>query len=221
METRKTRTTRSHSQVLQNVIDRVDKAYKNFFRRVKAGEKPGFPRFKGFNHYRSFTFPQSGFKLGKKLNLSKIGDIWIVLHRPIEVVIKTLTIKKDSEGKWFAYFSCDFVPLNKLTETGKNVGIDLGITCFMMVSDGTQVENPRFFRKSEKKLKKAQRKFETVKDLHKTVVRRKAKKVVTRVHAKIRNQRQDFAFKTVNKLVKDYDVICYEDLNVKGMLEEG
>ena len=97
-----------HSQVLQNVQERVELAFKAFFRRVRSGEKPGYPRFKGKGWYDSFTFPQSGFKLvSGKLRLSKIGDIKIKLHRPIEGKIKRLTIRRTSTGKWFACFSVE------------------------------------------------------------------------------------------------------------------
>jgi putative transposase len=96
-----------HSQVLQNVQERVDLAFKAFFRRVKAGEEPGYPRFKGKGLYDSFTFKQSGFKLvGNRLTISKVGDVPIKLHRPICADIKTLTIQRDSVGNWYACFSC-------------------------------------------------------------------------------------------------------------------
>ncbi|MEZ4728004.1 MAG: transposase [Caldilineaceae bacterium] len=96
-----------HSQVLQNVQERVELAFKAFFRRVKAGEEPGYPRFKGYGRYGSFTFKQSGFKLvGDRLTISKIGEVRIKLHRPICGDIKTLTIRRDSVGNWYACFSC-------------------------------------------------------------------------------------------------------------------
>jgi putative transposase len=117
-----------HSQVLQNVQERVDLAYKAFFRRVKAGEKNGFPRFKGFGRYDSFTFKQSGFELkDSRLYLSKIGDIKIKLHRPIEGTIKNLTIQHDSLGNWHACFSCE-VELKPLPPSVEIVGIDLGLS---------------------------------------------------------------------------------------------
>ena len=100
---------RVHSQVLQNVQERVDLAFKAFFRRVKAGgEKPGYPRFKGYGRYDSFTFKQSGFALqGKGVQLSKIGLVKINRHRPIEGTIKTLSIRRDAVGNWYACFSCE------------------------------------------------------------------------------------------------------------------
>jgi len=144
----------------------------------------------------------------------------VILHRPTEGIIKTLNIKRHSDGKWFASFSCDFLPIKKLPKTGKFVGIDLGITCYIQISDGTSIKNPRFFRKSEKKLANASRKFEKVKNLPRNTPKRKrAKKALNRIHAKIKNQRSDLTTKIVNKLVAEYDIICCEDLNIKEMLD--
>ena len=117
-----------HSQVLQNTVRRVDSSFQNFFRRVKNGETPGYPRFKPARRYDSFTYPQGGFKLAedcRQLRLSKIGDVKIKLHRPIEGEIKTLTIHRQVDG-WFACFACE-VESQRLTSTDKVVGIDLGI----------------------------------------------------------------------------------------------
>ena len=97
-----------HSQVLQNVVDRLDKAFQAFFRRCKAGEKPGFPRFRGMHRYNSFCYPQSGFALiGKELKLSKIGSIRIKMHRPIEGEIKTCTLRRNASGDWDVSLSCE------------------------------------------------------------------------------------------------------------------
>ena len=97
-----------HSQVLQNVNDRLDKAFKAFFRRVKSGENPGYPRFRGMHRYHSFCYPQSGFSIGgKELKLSKIGKIRIKQHRPISGIIKTCTLKKNASGEWDVSLSCE------------------------------------------------------------------------------------------------------------------
>ncbi|MCX6048451.1 MAG: transposase, partial [Chloroflexi bacterium] len=136
-----------HSQVLQNVQERVDLAYQAFFRRVKTGEEPGFPRFKGRGLYDSFTFKQSGFKLdGGKLSLSKIGSVAIKLHRPICATIKTLTIQRDAVGNFYACFSCECKsqPLEPLPNV---IGIDLGLTTFAYFSDGNQIERRRWMKK--------------------------------------------------------------------------
>ena len=113
-----------HSQIFQNVAVRIDLAFKSFFRRVKAGEKPGYPRFRGTGWYDSFTYTQSGFSIDGRLRLSKIGDVKIRLHRPIEGGIKTLTISRSPTGKWYACFSCEVEP-EPLPECNEAVGIDV------------------------------------------------------------------------------------------------
>src|SRR5665647_1411643 len=116
-----------YSQVLQNVQERVDLAFKAFFRRVKAGEKPGYPRFRGLGWYDSFTFKQYGFELlGNGLLLSKIGVVKVVLHRPIQGRIKTLTIRRDAIGNWYACFACE-VEGEHLSSSDLAVGIDMGL----------------------------------------------------------------------------------------------
>src|SRR5262245_22474042 len=148
-----------HSQVLQNVIDRLDKSFQGFFRRCKAGEKAGFPRFRGMHRYDSFCFPQSGFKVdGKELKLSKIGNIRIKMHRPIEGKIKTCTLRQSPSGTWDVSLSCE-VETNPLPKNEKSIGIDVGITTFAVFSDGKEIPNPRFFQKEQKALGKAQKKL--------------------------------------------------------------
>jgi|ERR1035437_4378812 putative transposase len=152
-----------YSQNLQEVCGRVDLSIQGFFRRVKAGENPGYPRFMGNSRYSSFTYPQfpiKGFALTceNKLSLCKIGNIKIILHRPIEGKIKTLTIKRNPTGKWFANFTCE-VESVPMSDSNNYVGIDMGLTVFAKLSNGDPVENPRFFRKSKKALAKVQRRF--------------------------------------------------------------
>ena len=129
------------SQTLQNVQERVDLAFKAFFRRVKAGEEPGYPRFRGRGWYDSFTYPQKGFKLDSgKLHLSKIGDIKIKLHRQIEGRIKRLTIRRAPTGKWFACFSVELDDLPKPPwKDGSIVGIDVGLASFATLSNGEKI----------------------------------------------------------------------------------
>ena len=124
-----------HSQVLQNVVERLDKAYQAFFRRVKNGEKAGFPRFKPESQYSSFTYPQSGFSIeGKHLQLSKIGNVRIRLHRQPQGMIKTCTIMVKN-GKYYACFSCE-VENKYLSVSEKQIGIDLGVSQLAVTSDG-------------------------------------------------------------------------------------
>jgi putative transposase len=212
--------TDAHSQSLQEACTRVDLAFQAFFRRVKAGgEKPGYPRFKSFDRYDSFTYPQSGFRLlEKQLELSKIGLIKIRKHREIEGEIKTLTIHRTATSKWYACFSCEVEP-NPLPKTEAVVGIDVGLESFATFSTGKKIENPRFFRKSEKCLAKAQRKLS--KQKMGTPERKKAKKAVAHVHENIANKRRDFAHKASRNIVNNYQVIALEKLDIKQMRENG
>jgi putative transposase len=201
---------------LQDVLKRLDKAFDNFFRRVKAGETPGYPRFQGYHRYNSFTYPQSGYSvIRNKLKLSKIGEVKIKLHRPLEGKIKTCTIIRKN-GKYYACFSCE-VETKEMPITGQAVGIDMGIKEFVITSDGETVENPKTYRKAEKKLKKAQRRVSRRKKGSNR--RKKAVRILANKHEKVKNQRKDIAFKTANKLLKEYDTVVHEDLNIKGMVK--
>ena len=201
------------SQVLQNVQERVDLAFKAFFRRVKAGEEPGYPRFKGQGRYDSITFKQFGFDLTDTLNLSKIK-----LHRPLEGEIKTLTVTRNRLGKWYACFSCEVEP-KPLPKTERYAGVDCGLYTYLALSDGRTVENPRFFRRDEKALAKAQRRFSKCEKG--TPERRKYGKVVCQIHQRIANRRSNFAHQTSRQLVNSYDLIVFERLNIEGLLQNG
>jgi len=210
-----------HSQVLQDVLKRADKAFQNFFHRVKLGDKPGYPRFKGKGWYDSFTYPQSGFSLSdnskgnQRLKLSKIGEVKIKLHRVIKGTIKTCTIKREVD-KWYVCFSCEVEP-ERLPKTNKSVGVDVGLEKFAALSDGTMVENPRYLRKSEAKLKHEQRKLSRKKKGSNS--RKKQRTKVAKIHRKVKNQRNDFLHKESCKLVTNYDVIVFEDLRIKNMVK--
>ena len=210
-----------YSQVLQNVLIRLNKAFQNFFRRVKFGDKPGYPRFKGYGWYDSFTYPQSGFSLSdnskgyQRLKLSKIGNIKVKLHRCIKGTIKTCTIKREVD-KWYVCFSCEVKP-EYLPKTNKSVGIDVGLEKFATLSNGTMVENPRFLRESEAKLKCEQRRLSRKKKGSNS--RKKQRTKVAKIHHKIKNQRNDFLHKESNKLVNNYDTIVFEDLRIKNMVK--
>ena len=203
-----------YSQVLQDALRRVDKTFKAFFGRVKRKQKAGFPRFRSSSRYDSFTHPQGGFSvLGSHLCLSKIGKVKIKLHRPIEGKIKTLTVKREA-GKWYACFSveCEAMPLPPNTES---IGVDVGLLAFATLSDGTEIENPRYYREAQKKLRGAQRKVARRKrGSHR---RRKALLLLQKTHAHIRKQRADFQHKISRWLVDNYGLIAVENLNVKGL----
>lgn len=200
------------SQTLQDVIERVDRAFQGFFRRVKNKEKPGFPRFKGFDRYDSFTLKQVGWRIeGKYLLVKNIGKFKIRLSRPTEGVIKTVTIQKTSSGKWFVCFSCDNVPFNLLPETGREIGIDMGCESFLTDSNGGKIDNPRFFKKSQDLLRLRQQRLSQRK--RGSDRRNKARVLVAKTHEKVFNQRKDFHFKTARQILKENDVVYIEKLN--------
>ena len=206
----------THSQVFQNVAMRIDLAFRAFFRRVKSGEKPGYPRFRGKDRYDSFTYPQSGFKLLKTVvQLSKIGGIKIKLHRAIEGTIKTCTVKRMSTGKWFVSFACDIdhIPIEQPIEPA--IGIDMGLVSFATLSNGEQIENPRFFRKEEKALARVQRKLSAQEKA--TKAKTKTKKVVARIHERIAWKRKNFIHQESCKLVNRFNTMAVEDLSINDM----
>ena len=206
-----------YSQVLQNVQERVDLAFQGFFRRVKAGEKPGYPRFRGYGRYDSFTFKQFGFELQDQgLLISKIGVVRIIQHRPIEGRIKTLTVQRDAVGNWYACFACEVeaetLPFNDLA-----IGVDVGLERFATLSNGKKEPNPRFFRQDEKELAKAQRLFSKAKKG--TPERAKRRKAVQHVHQRIANRRKDFAHQLSRKWVNRFGLIVFENLRIHHMLQ--
>ena len=209
--------TQIHSQVLQNVVDRLDKAFQGFFRRCEAGEKPGFPRFRGIHRYNSLCYPQSGFTLvGNELKLSKIGSIRVKMHRQIKGEIKTCTLRRNASGDWDVSFSCELEVEPPLPKQ-ESIGIDVGLEHFAVLSNGQKISNPRFFKKGQKTLGIAQRKFAKTKKG--TKERRKRGKAVAKIHEKIRNQRKDFCHKVSKKIIDQYQYICVEDLNIQKMVK--
>jgi putative transposase len=205
-----------HSQVLQNVAVRVDLAFKAFFRRVKSGEKVGYPRFRGEGWYDSFTYPQVGYSIqNKTIILSKIGVVKTVIHRPIQGKVKTCCIRRNSIGKWFVTFSCE-IEDTPLPEVKEAIGIDVGLESFATLSSGDKIANPRFFRVDEKALAKAQRKMSKCeKDNPKRI---KYKRVVGHIHERITNRRRDFAHQESRKIVNKFGVIAVEDLSINCMV---
>lgn len=199
------------SQTLQEVVERVDKAYQGFFRRIKVGEKAGYPRFKGINRYDSFTLKQCGWKLqDNKFTIAKIGTFKIILHRPIQGTIKTITIRKTLTDKWYIAFFCDNVPTKPLPKTGRTIGIDVGCESFLTDSNGNKVANPRFLKKSQDILKARQQRLSAkIKGSNR---RNKARILVAKIHEKIQNQRTDFHFKTANQLLGENDIVCIEKM---------
>ena len=206
-----------YSQVAQDVLRRLDKAFQNFFRRVKNGDKTaGYPRFQGKNRYDSFTYPQTGFKIdGDKLFLSKIGAIRIFQHREIEGKIKTCTIKRDGD-QWYASFSVE-LPDAEPVVTKTSVGVDVGITSLAVLSDGTEIENPRTLDRFDSKLRRAQRDLSRKKTRSHNWYEQKIK--LASIHRTIKNIRNDYLHKASRVLVDTYDQIIFEDLQIKNMVK--
>lgn len=203
-----------YAQVLQDVLRRVERTYAAFFRRIKDGDKPGYPRFKSKARYDSFTYPRQGFKLaGNKLSLSKIGNCLVRLSRPIEGKVKTCTIKREGDG-WYVIFVCE-TELQPLPATGNIKAIDVGLEYFITDQHGEVVQPPEFYRASEYKLQKAQRQLS--KKQKGSGHWRRAKARVAKVHSHVANQRKDFLHKLSTQIIRENDIIFFELLNIAGM----
>jgi putative transposase len=208
-----------HSQVLQDVLTRLDRAFQAFFRRVKNGEAPGYPRIQGANRYSSFTYKQFGN--GATLDngflvLSKIGRLAVRWSRPIEGAPKMVTISQEADG-WYVCFSCAEMPVQPLPLTGQETGIDLGVEAFATLSNGTRIFHPGWYRKAERALKTAQRRVSRRKKGSDR--RRKAAQLLAKAHLKVKRQRADFHHKTALALVRANDSIYHEDLQTANMVK--
>jgi putative transposase len=203
---------------LHDVLLRVERAFQAFFRRVKAGETPGYPRFQGRHRYHSFTYPQYGggaVVAGGVLSLSKIGRVPIRLHRPLEGFPKTVAISREADG-WYACISCADVLAQPLPPTGHETGIDVGLKVFLVTAHGVVFKNPRHYRKAERYLRKCQRRVSRrKKGSHR---RKKAVQLVAKAHQDVRCQRTDFHHKTALALVREHDTIYLEDLQVRNLV---
>jgi len=206
-----------YSQVLQEVLFRAEKSYKNFFRRIKEKSgKAGYPRFKPIGRYDSFTYPQLGFSINDGiLNLSKIGCIKLKQTRNINGIIKTCNIKKEID-KWYVCLSVEYNVIPK-PAPDKQIGIDVGIKSFAVLSDGKIIDNPEYLANAEKELSKKQRVLSSKKKGSNK--RNKAKIAVARFHKKISNQRKDFHHKVSRQIIDNYGYVVVEDLQIKNMVK--
>lgn len=207
-----------NAQTLQDVLNRLDKAYKAFFHRVKSGEKAGFPRFKNRNSYNSFTLTQTGYSIeGRYLYIKNVGKFKLFFSRPIEGNIKTVTIRRMPTDKWFVAFSCSNVPAKQFPQTNKEVGIDVGIKSFCVDSEGGQVSNPKYLANAEKQLRRRYRKLSRRKKG--SMRRNKTRILVAKSHERIANQRNDFLHKVSSKYINNFQTIHIEDLKIKNMIK--
>jgi putative transposase len=204
----------------QATLRRLNKAFAGFFRRLKAGQTPGFPRFKGLSRFDSVEWPEDGDGARwhpdtGQVYLQGIGKVKVAMHRPVRGRVKTIQIHR--EGRcWVLILSCDDVPTRPLSATGRQAGIDLGIISFATTSDGMCVDNPRWARVAADKLASAQRRLASAERGSKNRLRRRA--TVAARHRKIAHCRRDFQHKTACVLVKRYELLVVEDLAIANML---
>ena len=206
-----------HSHVLQVTVADLDKAFTAFFRRVKVGEMPGYPRFKGRNRFDSFGLKEygNGWKLdGRRLRLSGIGRVAVRWHRPLEGIPKTVRIRCRPDG-WYACITCE-APTQPLPPTGRAVGVDVGVSALITTSDGAKVPHPAWYRSEQRKLRVLQRRV--ARRAKGGANRRKAIQAVARHHQHISNRRADFLDKLANNLIQDYDLIAVENLKITNMV---
>ena len=207
-----------HSHILQVVVQDLDKAFQAFFRRVKAGETPGYPRFKGRDRFDSYGLKEygNGFKLdGRRLRLTGIGRVRVRWHRPLEGKIKTIRIRRQAGG-WYACFACE-VEEQPLPTTGRAIGIDVGIHHLLATSENEIVDNPHWYRDEQRKLRVIQRRVARRK--LGGANRRKAVLVLQSWHEHISNRRKDYLNKLAHHLIVNYDRIALEDLQIQGMVQ--
>lgn len=207
----------------QATLRRLDKAFQAFFRRIKAGKTPGFPRFKGAGWFDTVEWPKDrdGCRWDStpdsgqtRVYLQGVGHIHVHAHRKVEGVVKTVSVKREGR-RWYVVLSCDDVPALALPATGRAVGIDMGVVSFLTTSDGEQIDNPRHGRRNAERLARSQRKLAACK--RGSNRRHKQRERVAALHGKVRRQRLDHAHKTARWLVDHHDVIVHEALRIDNM----
>lgn len=206
--------------IQSDALERLDAAFDAFFRRLKNGEKPGFPRFKGRERYDTFSQKIEAQRAcplkGDKLTVPGVGFCRVRLSRPIEGRCKQLRITRRADG-WYALLVCELAKPDPLPQTGQTVGVDVGLTHFATLSTGEKIENPRQLKQASGALTKYQRRLSKKKKGSKNRV--KARQKVALRHLKVQRARKDFHHKTAADLVKRFDRIAVEDLNVKGLVK--
>jgi len=207
-----------YSQVAQTLSHRLHNALWHMVKMRKQGKECGFPRFKNIDRIKSLNYPQAGFSLDKKLKVTPFGEISIKKHREIEGKIKTLSLKREASGKWFAIFCVEYEPKTARQNTDKKVGIDLGLLNLATFSDGIIIKNPRHLKKHEDKLAWHQRILSRKNKRSKNRIKQKIK--VARFYEKVSNTRADFLHKTTTHLVNSYSLIALEKLASQEMAEQ-
>jgi putative transposase len=204
----------------QATLRRLNRAFVDFFRRVKGGGKPGYPRFKSASRFASVEWPKDGDGARWRpdthtVYLQGVGHVNVTAHREVLGTVKTIKVRREGRH-WMLILSCDGVPASPLPATGRQAGVDLGITSFATTSDGDHVHNPRWARKAAAKLATAQQRLAT--KTRGSSNRAEARRTVAARRRKIANQRRDFHHKLAVTLVESYDVIAVEALPIANML---
>ncbi len=207
------------SQAAQEIAHRVEKGIWRYVKLRKVGnKKAGFPRFKSMDRIKSLSYPQAGFSLGRKLKVTPFGEMAIVQHRQIQGAVKTLSLKKESSGKWFACFAVEEMPIIRAPNGKPQVGVDFGLKTLATLSDGTIIKNPRHLKKHADNLAWLQRCLSGKKKGGKN--RGKAKREVAIAYERVANARADFLHKTTTFLVNSYSLIALEKLASQEMAEQ-
>jgi putative transposase len=206
-----------NSQVLQDILLRVDRAFEAFLRRICNGQTPGYPRFHGCDRYHSFTYPQEGEHEGARLDkgmlmLSKIGRIAVRWIRPLEGVPKTITISREADG-WYACFSGADAPIQPLPATGQGTGVDFGIEAFATLSNGARIFSPGWYRQAERALKTAQRRVS--RRMKRSNRRRNAVQLLAKAHQAVKRLHGDFHHMTALAFVRTNDVIPFSVVDLR------
>jgi putative transposase len=202
-----------HSQTLQQVLMDLETAFTNFFEK-----RAKYPRFKARKRtLHSLRFPQNVMVVdGQTISVPKIGLMRAVIHRPLLGITKSATIKQDATGAWWVVFVCHIDRPEAQPMADHPVGVDVGLESFMTLHTGAKVTPPKFYRRGERALKRAQRRLSRAQKGSKN--RQKARKHLANVHQRIRNKRTDWLHKQALGLIRQFDTVCIEDLNVKGLV---
>src|SRR5437016_1879930 len=202
-----------HAHTLQAVLIGLKRAFQNFFGRVRKGQNPGFPRFQGAHRFHSLVFTSAAYQVhGSRVQISKVGNVKMKMHRPLPKEVGTLFLK-NVRGAWYGCFACE-VETDPLPAIHQAIGIDVGLKTFAVLSDGTAIENPRYYQQAQAKLRVAQRRVARRKRGHR---RGKAVLLFQKIHQHMAQQRADFQHQLSTWLVQNYGTIAVEDLNVPGL----
>jgi putative transposase len=204
----------------QATLRRLNRAFAGFFRRVRAGQTPGYPRFKSRDRFDSVEWPKDGDGCRWKPETSRVylqgvGDVKVTVHRAVQGRVKTVQLRRQGR-RWFVVLSCDEIPTKELAQTGNVAGIDVGVADFVVTSDGTHIDNPRWARTASTQLEAAQRRLAAKQPGSNN--RLAAKETVAARHRKIADQRRDWHHKKARQLVETYDTLLVEDLEIRNMV---